>query len=218
MATSKKTSIRIPQDYDVNFEAFVKDIGYTMNDLYHIGKMDDNACMLMTHKSIEYTIDSIIEQLKCKSKFKRKSGKNKNKIGYTKWEYKSYECYLAIYLNDASLSYTIRCNTTNSSNEIMRNVYFYYGKMTFSVEELVIGIIKDFTGLIREAHSLLYAFEYYGEDNIPRRTHKDGSAFCSRREDYLYKPKHFYDGYIDYDHRDYVMFPWEEWAEELYSG
>lgn len=206
--------IKIPQKFDVNFEEFAKAIGYTLSDF---DKVNDDCYKLMTHKSIEYTIDSIIEQLKCESEFKKKSGKGNREIGYVKWEYETYECYLAIYLTDASLTYTIRCNTTNSDGESRKNVYFYFDKMTFCIERLVIEMIKDFTELIREARDLEYAFENYGYDNIPRGTHKNGSLFCCRREDMLLKPKHFYDGRFDYDDKEFKMYPWDEWVDELYT-
>lgn len=200
--------IQIPEYIGhINIDGLLSNIGFTLKS-YDIDSLSDTEMSDCISKSIEYIIDEIISQLKIKSKVKKKVYKNG-----IKWELKRYECYLAVYLKNGSLSYIVRLNTINceASNSVM---YFSYGNMNFYFNTLLYKVLQDFTLLLSECANVAYAFEGHYVDTPPRGTHRDGSWFCSIHEDRIMKPMHYYDGYIDYENMSMTHFDFDTWLED----
>ena len=111
---------------------------------------------------------------------------------------------LAIYLQDATLSYTVRVNTVNSNpKETLRVVYFSYEHMAYYEDSLLTWLLRDFSRLIYEAVNLDFVFER-GFDGLPRGTYRERSSgkvpFFYLHESILMTPIHYYDG-VGYPHK-----------------
>lgn len=155
-------------------------------------------------KSIEIVLDAIMRKYGCESKFKKTQFK---KDGGVKWEFKSFPCFFAIYLQNASLSYVVRLNTVNSDRyETMRCLYFDYDHMACYPDSLLEWVLRDFSELVWEAVNLDYTFEGRG-DSIPSGTYRtrigeeNKVPFFYLHESILMTPRHYYDG-TGYPHKD----------------
>ena len=157
-------------------------------------------------------LDSIIAQLKVKSRFKIKKYKN----GDVAYKFKSYECSLCIYVQNGSLSYMVHVNTVNYETTL-ECLYFTPKHMFGFLWGIVLHMTTDFTELIRECCDLQYAFEYT-HDTIPRGTHKDGVPFYALHEYKILKERHYYDGYLNYESGHPCIddeLPFDKWLDEL---
>ena len=199
--------IKVP-DFDgrIDFEALDKLLGIDLSEI----TPDKTQQRSNISKAIGYIIDQIFNQLHLGKKMKKKIYKD----GGTTWTFKKFECYLAIYLQNGSLSYTVRLNTLNC-HETNSVLYFSYENMCFYNASLLYGILRDFTRLIGECANMEFAPEHY-DDMLPRETHKNHSPFYCVHENMVMHPMHYYDGYIDYEHdRKLILNDFDSWLDKL---
>ena len=104
------------------------------------------------HHAIELVLDSIF---KTYLKRYRKTRVGKSKV---KYEFKKFEVYLAVYLENGTVSYTIRLNTINN-RETLSCDYFDSGGGVFA-QELLPRLMADFSRLAYECARLPYAWEW----------------------------------------------------------
>lgn len=188
----KRSFIRVPDFGGIDFEGLRLKIGA---DTYDFTRPQ-------LSKAMEIVLDTIFGKYVDRENVKKKCYKSHEHS--VMWEFKKHECYLAIYLQDATLSYTVRVNTVNSNpKETLRVVYFSYEHMAYYEDSLLTWLLRDFSRLIYEAVNLDFVFER-GFDGLPRGTYRERSSgkvpFFYLHESILMTPIHYYDG-VGYPHK-----------------
>lgn len=118
--------------------------------------------------------------------------------GGVKWEIKSYECYLAIYVRDRRVTYTVRVNTGNFQRT-RRYVWFDPDQMAWFADSLAIRCIVDIHELAWICANMNYAPEY-NFDMLPRQSYGQGGyTFYGEKEALVLSPRSYMAGWIDYD-------------------
>ena len=118
--------------------------------------------------------------------------------GGVKWEIKSYECYLAVYVRDGRVTYTVRVNTVNYQ-DTRRYVWFDPDQMSWFADSLAIRCIGDLHELAWLCANMSYAPEY-NFDMLPRQSYGQGGyTFYGEKEALVLSPRSYMAGWIDYD-------------------
>ena len=181
-----------------------------------LSEYNDWSDALKLHTALRLILDSVFSYYGENVKFTERKKDN-----CCIWQMKRYECFLVVYLKDASISYTVRLNTLNSNKQISC-LYFSSKHMEYIPESLCLRTMRDFSRLVYECKILNYAFEHNG-DAVPRQTYLSSKSwFCSEHEDIILSPLHYYEGYIDYKKRrdspvtdNIIPNKWDEWLNEL---
>ena len=169
----------------------------------------DNLSVEELHKAMTIVMDTVFNTYG--ASYKKKAYADGAEVVY---EMKRYECYLAVYIQHANVTYTVRTNTINYCYET-NCCYFAVNHMYYYDDSLLYRMMIDFSQLIYECANLPYAFEH-GRFNIPRRCFFDnGSPFYGEKEEIILTPKHYYAGEIDYENDRNVEYPFDEWLDEI---
>lgn len=215
MAPKQKVIVPASQGY-IDFGEFFKKA--QVLSLYDVNKslneFSDVELQSWLQKCFECLFDELFDVYKRTTKDKKATRFNGDFITYT---FDHYECFLRIYLHKGSVSYSVRVNTINANSRL--DCCWYFNELPFHETGIFVSALNDFSELMNLCQSLSYAFEYNDVavfEFIPRGTYKsNGSWFCSLAEDKILTERHYYQGYIDYDHdRCKVSFNWDEFLEK----
>ena len=185
-----------------------------------LGLAEDNVdfSQLLLSKAMEIVLDAVFDKFVPNTMYRKRSYKSHRHS--VKWELKKYECYLAVYLQDATLAYTVRVNTVNSdAKERLSVIYYSYEHMVCYPWSLLRWVLRDFSQLVHEAVGLEYTFESAG-DGLPSGTYRERSGrkvpFFWLHEDVLMTPMHYYDG-TGYPHHggECKPCPFGDWFPDL---
>lgn len=175
MSEDKTNGITIPNMGGIDFGKFT--------DFYDLD--------LNLEEDTARAVKIILENIFAKT-FTKKFKTQKYKDGGVKYEFDTYHCYLAIYLKDLTLSYTVRTKTMNYSKDITRSAYFNPEYMAYSPNSLLVNILRDFSKLTHYCSNLAPAPEWT-DDCIPRGTETvDGVPFYGVHENIILKPMQYY--------------------------
>lgn len=196
--------VKVPTPPEVDFMKIAEAVG--KEDVYEDW---DPVTLFRAEKII---MDAIFNAY-TRGKYKVKDYPQKNVKVY---EFKKFECYLAVYLQEGNVSYTIRLNTLNSMGQDNQAsvLYFSVDHMDYYVHSLLYRMLNDFSRILSRCVELKYTPEGNYKDTVPRGCCIDqNTPFCSEREKELLFPCHYYSGYMD-ENKKYVELPFDEWLEE----
>lgn len=215
MTSKQKVIVPASQGYIDFMEFFKQAQVLNINDMNKsLNNLSDVELQDWLQKCFEYLFDELFDVYKRTAKDKKEKRFNGDFITYT---FDSYECFLRIYLHKGSVSYSVRLNTLNSNSRL--DCCWYFNELPFHETGIFVSALNDFSELMNLCQNVKYAFEHNDESVfgfIPRGTYKsNGSLFCSLVEDKILTERHYYQGYIDYDHdRCPVSFKWDEFLEK----
>lgn len=194
---------------NINFDKLESEIRKRINN-------DETDSVGFIHEGLFILMTSMFNKLGDNVRY------NKRDDGCSIWEMKTPECFLAVFLREGCLSYSVRINTLNFQNQ-MTSCYFSALHMKADFKSLLTRTMKDFTRLIYECRELTYMFDVR-DDVIPRGMyHTNGTWFCSEHEEKILTPMHYYEGQIVFpiDHSeepneyDFIPNDWDTWIHEL---
>lgn len=196
------STVKVPSFPDIDFVKIAEAVG--KEDIYD----DWDPVTLFNAQKI--VMDAIFNTY-APRRFKETEYTQKNVKVY---EFKKFECYLAVYLQEGNVSYTIRLNTLNSQDR-ESVLYFSVDHMAFYNHSLLFRILNDFSNILYRCVELKYTPEGNYKDTIPRGycLNKEAS-FCNERERELVNPCHYYSGFMD-ENKEYVELPFDKWMEEI---
>ena len=195
-------AVHVPTYASIDTSALYSAIGFTDD----INNMPNEKLFAAQ----EIVLDTIFETL-AKNRYKKTAFPDKHAATYV---FKKYECYLAVYLREGNVTYTVRLNTLNSQE---RAIICYYAAehMPRYDKSLLVKMLQDFSDLVSDCVRLSFAYEGAYTDTIPRGlVNTDSSLFYNAVETRILKPKHYYRGYIDKEGKKEDL-PFDEWLEEI---
>lgn len=198
------SAISTPSYPDIDFIKIAEAVG--KEDIY------DDWDPVTLHRAEKLVLDSVFEAF-APRKYSVKDYPQKNTKVY---EFKKFECYLAVYLQGGNITYTIRLNTLNSSERVSV-VYFSVDHMAYYIHSLLFRTLRDFSNILHMCAELCYTPEGHYKDSVPRGFCIDKEHyFANEREKELIRPCHYYSGFMS-ESGEYIELPFDEWLEEIRS-
>ena len=129
--------------------------------------------------------------------------------------FKRFECYLAVYLQNGNVTYTVRLNTLNCQDSATV-CYFSIEHMEYYIGSLLMRMLADFSELVHDCATINFTFEGHYKDTVPHGScyAKDGGRFFNERETRILAGKHYYSGYVG-KYNEFVPLPFDDWINEI---
>lgn len=143
--TAAGTGLILPSFGEIDIEEIGKRIGLKGDELYNSYSRES------LQKAFELVMGAVFDG------YLKEHRKTKPAKGKIKYEFKKFEVYLAVYLENGNVSYTIRLNTINN-HETLTCTYFDDSRDLY-LEELLPRLLADFAWIAHECARLPYTWE-----------------------------------------------------------
>lgn len=128
---------------------------------------------------------------------------------------------VSVWIQGLDIIYIVRTNTAIGERNICE-LWFSEDHMTYNDGSFLTRLLRDFSSLVSEVCSIEHTCDNC-DDMIPSGTyHTNGSWFCSEHEDSVLRPRHYYEGNIDYDAvvhdpsvEGHIENDWDTWTGEV---
>lgn len=130
---------------------------------------------------------------------------------------------ISVWVSGLDILYIVQTKTAIGEKSVCE-LWFSEEHMVYQAESFLNRLLYDFSELVSEVSMLHYSCDSQN-DTVPSGTYyPNGSWFCSKHEDTLLRPRHYYEGMIDYDavstdfSKDgFLPNDWDGWVKEIFD-